>query len=369
LILITTSPVKTNIFIVNSIVVVLQIILNIISLVVYVKSIIPDPGFSLWKTDHCCINNLVVLFSISFTFQTFRSLYSRFLGFEVMSVKFNCFNNFLDPLKILTYLQIILVQGVIIVFDLIELIRLENTTKNYTLLMESFLLSFLLILLLCYEITTIESAISDEKSQVANDRSVSNQEIINSEEKKGDNDNQDEAKINDSPLNSPRVPYENSINTERRLPPARFIDSYMECSENPLPNRDLQLKPAYSQGQQVHGRNEEGSLMLSDLKYLVQRNKSVVPLPNNDPLVAGYQSDENADYDPPTLNRDKKEREDIAEIELEVAEENDLKYPPSFQKTIAQKDKEVKVEGDVVIMNQREINDAEGARVRATIIE
>jgi len=152
---------KVIITFVSVAVIVMQIVLNLVFLVAYKKSIATDAGFILWAKQHDSIKSIMIILSSILSLQTYRFLYSKLMGFETLFVKFSDFNNLSKPLNIFSVLQLVLVQLVIIIFDVSQLLSLSWKSNLYVFIIESLVLSTLVLLLLCYEIKNLNSIKED----------------------------------------------------------------------------------------------------------------------------------------------------------------------------------------------------------------
>jgi len=141
---------KTLIFLVTGGVVLGQLLLNILFCIPYNRSIAPDVGFIQWKRTHCLAKTLIMLCCTVVTLQTMRLLYSRLLGFSVFFVVFKDYNNLLSPLNSFSLFQIIL-HLIIVALDIYALLVLSLGNYLYIFIIESLILSVLLLILIAYE--------------------------------------------------------------------------------------------------------------------------------------------------------------------------------------------------------------------------
>jgi len=164
-----SSEYKTELILVTGGVLVLQVILNLLFVIIFMKLILDDSDFNTWKDSHCNARYFVFIISALFSLQNIRLLYSKFLGLDIFSMKLKNLDNFFKFLNWYSLLQLILVQGVIIIFDAVQLIRLPYRTMNYTFVIESFIISSLLVLSLYYEIKISEVLSSVFKQEIMNE--------------------------------------------------------------------------------------------------------------------------------------------------------------------------------------------------------
>jgi len=158
---ITAFSEETLLAIITAVVVAFQILLNVVFLVVYKRKICGDPGFVLWSKNNKCVKSVIMGLSTVLTFQTSRLFYSRFLGFGMFFVKFEDFDNLLNPLNYISFAQIILVHCLIVIIDIRELIRLSWGTTLYIFIIESLILSLAILLLFCYKMKYTKSTIEE----------------------------------------------------------------------------------------------------------------------------------------------------------------------------------------------------------------
>eukprot|EP00826_Nyctotherus_ovalis_P019205 TRINITY_DN15880_c0_g2_i1.p1 TRINITY_DN15880_c0_g2~~TRINITY_DN15880_c0_g2_i1.p1 ORF type:complete len:305 (-),score=33.04 TRINITY_DN15880_c0_g2_i1:100-1014(-) len=106
------------------------------------------------------------------------------MSIKSLFVRFRDFNSLFKPLNFYSTLQMIMIQGVIVVFDITEFIRLSRGSANYTFIEESLVLSLLLLFSLYYEIKNSDAIIKDleqgENIVMLNCRSIANLGVINS---------------------------------------------------------------------------------------------------------------------------------------------------------------------------------------------
>lgn len=137
--------------IVSLAVVAVQLILNIAFLAAYKKAIAKDLEFALWSSQHSRLNSFTLALSTILSFQTSRFYYSRFMGFDTLFIRFKDFNSLFKPLNVTSMVQVVFVHCTIVVWDVVQLIRLSWGTMLYVFILESLILSLLLIAFTCYE--------------------------------------------------------------------------------------------------------------------------------------------------------------------------------------------------------------------------
>ncbi len=164
---------ETMLFLVSAGVVAISVLINLAFLVYYFKRISIDSGFVTWAEAHRCVRNWIVSLSSTFSMQTSRLYYSRLLGFSLFFVQFGDFMNILIPLNVFSLLQLLFVQFPILVLDIIALNKISWGSQLYITLIESLVLSALLIILLCYEMKsskqTRDELVDDTKYTKIND--------------------------------------------------------------------------------------------------------------------------------------------------------------------------------------------------------
>jgi len=146
----------------------LQLLLNIVFFFYFKRLTREDMGYQTWSSIHNCTNKSILGLSTIFTLQNARFFYSRFMGFAVFFAKFSNIESILHSLNAFSVIQILIVHCVIIVLDIIGLFKLEQGTKLYVNIIESLILSFILIILLYYEMrntSTIKDDIENENSR------------------------------------------------------------------------------------------------------------------------------------------------------------------------------------------------------------
>jgi hypothetical protein len=151
---------KLEILIVTGIIFLIQLILNMMFLVTYEKQITVDPMFNIYISNHSCFNVVLITFSTIFSFQIFRLLYSYFLGFEVLFIRFKDFNRLFKPLNCFSTIQLFAVQGPITIYNITCLIRLPYGNFYWICIIETLVLSFLLCALIACTIKNTEAIIA-----------------------------------------------------------------------------------------------------------------------------------------------------------------------------------------------------------------
>lgn len=136
---------------VSAVIVVLAVLTNVLFLLWHRKKIAVDSGFASWASSHVCTNKWIETLSGTVSLQTSRLYYSRFIGFSAFFVPFSDFMTLLHPLSGFSFAYVALVYFPIVVLDVVALTRLHWGTQLYVTLIESLILSVLLMLLLCYE--------------------------------------------------------------------------------------------------------------------------------------------------------------------------------------------------------------------------
>ena len=158
----------------------LQLIINVIFLISYKRLIARDEGFKEWASRHRCAKRVILGLSTVFTIQTYRLLYSRFMGFGLFFAKFDNFDNILKPLNCFSWVQILLVQGVIAGLDVVQLIRLSWGNNLYIFVIESLVLSLILLILIIYSMGTKdlkEEQYTKINSSIADGRFVDEEKV------------------------------------------------------------------------------------------------------------------------------------------------------------------------------------------------
>eukprot|EP00826_Nyctotherus_ovalis_P016045 TRINITY_DN14621_c0_g1_i3.p1 TRINITY_DN14621_c0_g1~~TRINITY_DN14621_c0_g1_i3.p1 ORF type:complete len:517 (+),score=124.48 TRINITY_DN14621_c0_g1_i3:73-1623(+) len=177
----TPSGFRIEIRVMFGVLPIVQIVLNVLFLKEYKESIATDFGFMSWANYRWIISKVVLVLSTVFTLQTFRLLYSRLMNTEVLLPRFKNINKLFDPLTQFSKYQVVLVQGLSIIFTTVELMRLPVGTANYTFTEEFLILSVILLFLLIYEIKymsfTLTSLECEGNSVILNDPYAVDQSI------------------------------------------------------------------------------------------------------------------------------------------------------------------------------------------------
>jgi len=130
----------------------IQLLLNFLFLIPYKRSISIDAGFSLWGSNNKFIKGLIVILSTIFSLQTYRFFYSRFMGLNVLFAQFENYDCLFNPLNIYSLLQVVLIHCGMIVIDVFALSQFSLGANLYVYVIESLILSLVLLVLLCYEL-------------------------------------------------------------------------------------------------------------------------------------------------------------------------------------------------------------------------
>jgi len=154
-----------EILVLTGLVLIIQIALNFHFLWRYRESIASDSGFRSWADFHYILKYLLLILSAIFSFQNFRLLYSKSRACELFSAKFRNYNTLFKMLDYSTLLQIILVLGIVSIFTCAKLISFSLGTVNHIFIVESFVLSLLLIISLFFEMRSTKVILEMLKSK------------------------------------------------------------------------------------------------------------------------------------------------------------------------------------------------------------
>lgn len=128
--------------------------LNVAFIVFHRRRICRDAGFARWAVQHPCVNTWIDIVSPCLSFQLRRLYYCRLAGLDVFFAQFEDFQALLLPLNYFTLMTIVFSYFMVLVVDIVSLARLSWGTQLYISLIESLIMTSLLILLLAYELRT-----------------------------------------------------------------------------------------------------------------------------------------------------------------------------------------------------------------------
>ena len=130
------------------------IALNITFGIKFYKYIKVDYSFESWKNLHNISSKFINIFGWGFSFHVFRLLYSRFLGFELFACRMShkTYDLFFSNIQIVTILSIFLTYVPVIIGDIVGLIYIPWTTQLNVMLIETLIMSILLLILSILEL-------------------------------------------------------------------------------------------------------------------------------------------------------------------------------------------------------------------------
>jgi len=135
-----------------------MIILNIVfSVLFYLKIRKEDKGYINWSDTHGIENMILVILASVFSFQNYRLIYSRYLGFTCMNCRLSSLGPFLKFMKIFTIAYIFAVNIVCIVGDIIGLCLLNWSYQLNVNIIETLIISIVVIGFALYELRFNES--------------------------------------------------------------------------------------------------------------------------------------------------------------------------------------------------------------------
>ncbi len=142
------------VFAVTLIAIIVYVALNIAFIYWYKKRVCKDRGFVAWREQHECASRWINVLSCVLSFQIRRLYYCRFASFNMFFAQFEDFRALLVPLNYFTLLLVIFCYFLIIGVDIVGLARLAWGTQLYITLIESLIITVLLVMLLAYELRT-----------------------------------------------------------------------------------------------------------------------------------------------------------------------------------------------------------------------
>eukprot|EP00826_Nyctotherus_ovalis_P054821 TRINITY_DN7216_c0_g1_i18.p1 TRINITY_DN7216_c0_g1~~TRINITY_DN7216_c0_g1_i18.p1 ORF type:complete len:1613 (-),score=317.99 TRINITY_DN7216_c0_g1_i18:229-5067(-) len=124
--------------------IVLKVSINIVFLMAYKKFVKIDLILRLRPAPQRCSKYFILIFGTVFSFQTYRLLYSRFMGFNILFARIKNLRLFFKLLKGSSLVQISILQCPTALLSLLGLFYFSNGTLCYFLAIESLALSVLL---------------------------------------------------------------------------------------------------------------------------------------------------------------------------------------------------------------------------------
>lgn len=152
------------VLLIDAIAVGIQIILNLSFLFFYKRKISTDVGFIPWASAHSCTNTWIVSLSTTITYQFNRFYFSRFVGYSLFFVPFNDFMNIFDPLNYFSIVSILFSYFPVLVVDIMELLQVSWGSSYCIETIETFIISAVMIGILCVEIALTKKAVEDLKA-------------------------------------------------------------------------------------------------------------------------------------------------------------------------------------------------------------
>ncbi len=166
----------TNYTLISGFAALCYLVLNIVFFVYYKMSIIKnDSGFKDWREHNLSTCRWMSFISCVFSFKIMRLLYSKLYGFNNFAAQFANHQTLIKPLTSFTILHILLCYVPIITADIIGLIELEWGTQLYINMIETLILTIIMIILQMIEFCRLKQILGiadDPYRPVFNDSMV-----------------------------------------------------------------------------------------------------------------------------------------------------------------------------------------------------
>ena len=123
------------------------LILNVIFGILFCRNIKPDKGYIQWSQIHSLSTKFIYFFGYGFSFNVYRLLYSRFLGFDIFACKLTNYPTYFRMINVISIIYMVLGCLVVFIGDIIGFINIPWTTQLNINTIETFVLSLFIIIL------------------------------------------------------------------------------------------------------------------------------------------------------------------------------------------------------------------------------
>ena len=122
-----------------------------------------DMAFKDWREQYSCSAKTTSFVAALVSFKTIRFLYSRFGGYDRFQAGFSSFDMFWRPLMFFSVFNAFLTLAPIIFIDIVGLTTLPWPTQIYVTLIETLVLSILIIILEIIEMIKVKKLVADDR--------------------------------------------------------------------------------------------------------------------------------------------------------------------------------------------------------------
>ena len=135
--------------------------LNVIYFILFYRSTRNDELYVKWKETKYILSKIIIALKLVLSFHNSRLYYSRYLGFNLFSCKFSDYKTYWSYLNIISLISIVSCYIPIIIGDVIGIIYIQWTTQLNITLLETLILSVMIIILILYEYKVSRLKISE----------------------------------------------------------------------------------------------------------------------------------------------------------------------------------------------------------------